>query len=145
MAMGRRMKLSGEICARVLEDARTMPVSALSVKYKVHYSTIYDILHRNGVPPVRRPVKKREAVAPKRVASAAPGPQSAMIPVEIDPQGPGTAAALIDALAKIDGGEGRVKIELSLTVGEMGRLLERLGDGQRAAFLSAGLRAALLA
>jgi hypothetical protein len=64
--------------------------------------------------------------------------------VQIDPQRPGTAAALINALSKLDADAERVKVEIELTRVEVAQMLDRLGPQQRDAFLSAGLRAALL-
>jgi len=68
-------------------------------------------------------------------------------PVEIDAQRPGTAAALMNALSKVDAGtdQVRVKIEIELSQAEVDRVLARLDTSQRQAFVAAGLRAALLA
>jgi hypothetical protein len=67
--------------------------------------------------------------------------------VEIDAQRPGTAAALMSALSKVDAGtdQVRVKIEIELSQAEVDRVLARLDTSQRQAFVAAGLRAALLA
>ncbi len=77
--------------------------------------------------------------AAKRNALAAP---KKMQPVEIEAERPGSAAALITALDKIDGREDRITLEFA--VPEVVQILLELDDGKRRAFLSAGLRAALL-
>lgn len=63
--------------------------------------------------------------------------------VTIDPQRPGTAAALIGALARRDAASG-VTVRLELTEGEVAALIGRLSDAQRSAFLAAGVKAAIL-
>ncbi len=65
--------------------------------------------------------------------------------VEIDAQRPGSATSLIEALAKVDAASERVKIEIQLSKEEINQVVDRLNPTQRLAFLSEGLRAALLA
>lgn len=88
-----------------------------------------------------KPAVKHKVDMPKRCA------KNAQQPVEIDAGRPGTASSLMNALSKVDAGadQVRVKIEIELTQGEIDTLLDRLSATQRIAFLSNGLRAALLA
>jgi hypothetical protein len=66
-------------------------------------------------------------------------------PVEIDPERPGSASSLLAACDKVDAAAVRFTIEMTLSQAEIDQVLDRLGPAQRQAFLSAGLRAALLA
>lgn len=87
---------------------------------------------------------KKEESGATPAKKTAKKPMSLARPVEIDPKRNGTADALINALSKIDRQAG-VKIELTLSHAEVAHVLEGLDTVQRTAFLSAGLRAALLA
>ena len=65
--------------------------------------------------------------------------------IEVDPTRPGTASSLFNALAKVDAQNERMRIELDLTVQQIGLILNGLSPAKQAAFLSAGLVAALTA
>jgi hypothetical protein len=86
--------------------------------------------YKNKPAPTKRAAKSR-AMLPR--------------PVEVDPQRPGTATALMTALNKIDADNERIKIEIELTRAEVDQMFGRLSPSQRQAFLTAGLRASLLA
>jgi hypothetical protein len=53
-------------------------------------------------------------------------PKSSVQPVEIDPQRPGSASSLVNALAKIDAEQLQIKIDIQLTQAEVARVIERL-------------------
>jgi hypothetical protein len=64
--------------------------------------------------------------------------------VQVDPQRKGSASSLLSALAKIDAGEGSVRLSMEMTQAEIAGVLARLSDGQRQAFIGAGMKAVLL-
>jgi hypothetical protein len=70
-------------------------------------------------------------------------PTKAIQHVAIEPQRPGTAAALIGALDRLDARE--EYISLQFAVPEVIAMLSGMNDEKRRAFMSAGIRAALLA
>jgi hypothetical protein len=63
--------------------------------------------------------------------------------IEVDAKRPGTASALINALARRDAATA-VTVRLELTEGEVVGLIAKLSGEQRAAFLAAGIKAAIL-
>ncbi len=67
--------------------------------------------------------------------------------VEIGGEKKGSADSLLNALDKMDAAAAPelVRIEMHLSQMEIDRILDRLDDVQRVAFIAAGLRAALLA
>ena len=65
--------------------------------------------------------------------------------IEVNAKRPGSAAALIRALDATNGAGERIRVELDLTYGEIGRILAGLSGEQKRAFAQAGLCAALLA
>ena len=86
--------------------------------------------------------KAGKVAAPKQPRPAKASPNS-LQSVTIDPQRPGTASALIDALARRDAASA-VTVRLEFTESEVAALIGKLSEAQRAAFLAAGVKAAIL-
>jgi hypothetical protein len=133
-AMPRGVKIAEDVREKIVAEPASLGHADVAAKYGIPVTTVHGIRWRAGV------VCKRGRRSAKAGLSSGPVQR-----VEIDPQRPGTAAALMRATDKVDAGQMRVKVELELSQAEIDRVLDRLGPGQRIAFLSAGLRAALLA
>jgi hypothetical protein len=132
--------MTSELNQKIAAEPVTTRAAEIAASLNVPVSRVYGIrcqMRREGKLAGRG---KRQAQAAKK-----PGTKLAATVrrVEIDPQRPGTAAALIDALAKRDAA-GATAVRLELTAGEVALLVGKLNDEQRGAFLAAGLKAAIL-
>jgi hypothetical protein len=142
-------KTPDEIREKILAEPPGIPARVIAERYGVGESTVWALRLRAGIAGAKRgrPMGQGGKAA-RRVRTRAPTANQnaegrvALIPVNPEPSG--SAAALLGALEKLDGQGERVRVELELTQAEIGRLFSGLGPAQRTAFLSAGLRAALL-
>lgn len=71
-------------------------------------------------------------------------PEDVQRPIVVDPEQPGTASSLLDALKTIDGAAAAEKVQVELTLSEVAAIVGRMDVARRNAFIGAGLRAALL-
>jgi hypothetical protein len=135
-------RISEEIRKQILSEPVTESNSAVGRKYGVKEGTVWYLRNQAGIRSAAKP-GFRKGAREHAMVPASPRPASVQQAIVVEPGRPGTASSLIDALAKIDGSEDKVSIEL--TMAEIGKILGNLGSANRAAFVSAGLRAALLA
>jgi hypothetical protein len=139
------VKTPEEVRIKILEEGYGLSAKALAAKYNVSEATVFVVRKEGGITRQRGPGERPgESVAPVKARAMDLGVQ----PVEIDAQRAGSGAALINALSNADKAAAesvRIRVEIELSQGEINQVLERLGPEQRIAFLSAGLRAALLA
>lgn len=141
-------RIPDEIKVKILAEPVTESNGAVGRKYGVQEGTVWYIRKQAGIRSAAKMGRPSAGMAAKPVAparNAAKAPRGAMIPVEIDPQRPGTAAALLGALERIEHGGERYAIQLNLSGAEIVEVICGLSAAQRAAFFSAGLRAAFLA
>lgn len=142
------VKTPPEIAEKIVNDPDGLKVHELAAKYGVSVSTVSALRVR------AKKARAGETPPPKRVGRA-PGSggssnsSAALAPagtglargIDVDPQRPGTAAALIEALQRHDAA---VAIRFEMTPPEVAAVFARLDGEKRQAFLSAGLKAALL-
>lgn len=136
-------KTSAEIRQRVIEVGFAKSAEEVARENSISPSTVFAIRKEAGLIAGRG--KRPQRLNGQHEAKAAKLAQSISLarPVEIDAQRPGTAASLFGALARIDAQP--MAVTLQFTQDELGGILGRLNETQRAAFLSVGLRAVLLA
>jgi hypothetical protein len=130
--------MTSELNQKIAAEVATRPTAEIAASLNVPLSRVYHIrsqLRRMGK------LKERGKRRPGRASKLAVGVRR----VEIDPKRNGSAAALIHAFEKIDAGGAAEKISIELSGEEAARVVARMSPLQREAFLSAGLRAALLA
>jgi hypothetical protein len=128
--------VANELKEKVLAEP-DLPVDELAKKTGASKQQIYNWRYevRKKAGSVATPKQPKQ----KKAKPASTGLQR----VTIDPQRPGTAAALIGAPARRDAASA-VTVRLELTEGEVASLIGRLSDAQRTAFLAAGVKAAIL-
>lgn len=128
---------------QLVADAKTMNIDELAKKHSIKQWKVYAVLKAHGAKSVRKPMGTgaRKGVKGRALVPAARRAAASARAVEIDPGRPGSASALIDALARADD----ERLEIGFTVREVATILGRLDGARRAAFLAAGIKAALLA
>lgn len=145
----RMRKISEETRAQILAEPTSMSNGAVGKKYGIAEGTVWYIRNKAGIRSTAKPgIQTGAATEPKKAKALKPAalttkPRMPGRLVEIDPERPGTASALIGALAKIDQANERVKVEMELTRAELAKIVGGLTEEQQQAFLSAGLRAVL--
>ena len=123
-------KTPPEICEKILADSE-LTLKEAAAKYGVSISTV-SLIRLCG----RAGAKAAYAKPGRKPASTAPRA------IEVDPERPGSAAALIKACEQVDAAATpAVRLELTLTEAEA--IVARLDPLHKAAFLAAGLKAAL--
>jgi transposase-like protein len=138
---GTVMATAAEIKALVMAEPMDSPVADVMAKCGASqqqvYQWRYEARKKAGLVPQKKSSPKK--AKPAKVKSAG------MQRVDVDPQRPGTASALLGALAKQDAAAERIKLELDVSLAEVAHIIGRLDVVQRQAFFAAGIRAALLA
>ena len=126
--------VANDLKDRVLAEPDT-PVKELMAKTGATKAQIYSWRYEAR--------KKAGLVAAPKAARKAKAAPATLQRVAIDPQQPGTASALIGALARRDAAS-TVTVRLELTESEVAALVGKFSDMQRAAFLAGGVKAAIL-
>ncbi|MDR3741617.1 MAG: hypothetical protein P4L40_21570 [Terracidiphilus sp.] len=135
--MGRGAWLTEETKRAIVEASDTRGVKDVAREFNVAMGTVSKLRAAAG-----RPHKPRGGSRAK-VWNAAKAVQHAPRPVEIDPKRPGTASALLDALARQDARRDAGKVTIELTPEQLEEIVRGLGPQQVAAMVAAGLGAAL--
>ncbi len=138
MPRGQFERPTNELKAKVLAEP-DMPASELAKKTGASKSQIYNWRYE-----ARAKSDGRKQGRAKRPATTRALKPVALQTIDVDPSRPGTADALIGALARQDAATATA-VRIELTQGEVAALVGKLSAEQRAVFLAAGLRAALLA
>jgi transposase-like protein len=141
--------MANDLKERVLAEPDT-PVKELMAKTGASKAQIYNW---------RYEARKKAGLvaAPKEVRKTKAAPEG-LQQVTIDPQRPGTAAALIEALARRDDGISKIMpvagtsegvaslfmVRLDLTQDEVATLIDRFTVAQSTAFLAGGIKAVIL-
>lgn len=144
-------KMRGKRAVITEEQRQTILTAPLSVSNHelakvtgLRYGAVWKVRKDAGLKSTAKPgFGKGTALA--GTASERAKKQHAALLVGIDPHAPGTAAAMMRAIDKIDGAAAAARVHLELTHGEVARYFEGLDPVQRNAFLAAGMKAALLA
>lgn len=123
-------RVPDETKKKILAEPAQASHADLARKYGVSDVTVRKIRLKGGVKPYVAVQRRR--TAPQRS-------------ITIDPRAHGTAAALLGALDRGSAPTATVKIAFELNAAEAERLIGSLTGEQKNAFLSAGIRAALLA
>ena len=135
-------KTPDEIRAKVLAEPLNLSATEVGKKYGLSCSSVWLMRKQAGLKGTAR-VGVHKSAAVKRAKAVEPRKTGQMIPVEIDPQRPGTASSLMGALAKIDQANEKITVSMEVTQAEIVRFVAGLTNDQRTAFMNAGVRAAL--
>jgi hypothetical protein len=135
-------RIPEEIRLKILAELPGVSNGEVGRKYDVAEGTVWYIRNKAGIRSTAKP-GTREGAGERHAVAVIPKAKPAARSVAIEPQRPGTAAALIGALDRLDARE--EYISLQFAVPEVIAMLSGMSDEKRRAFMSAGIRAALLA
>lgn len=133
---------SAERDARMLADMASMSVDQVAAKYGVSKATVYDVRYKARKAGRDVPGAVPEVVANGGARRTARKPAALARTIDVDPQREGTASALLGSPPRACATVCAVSVELSAQ--EVSRIFARLNSAQQTAFVSAGLKAALL-